>query len=784
MVLGMTQRPPPMPLSTLASLIQGPDQISFARGRFDPDNLTFTSYRRARVVNGVNTGTKTIAYVWTTDNVSARQRQIIQEVFDRIDSRLGLDFVLVGRSFSPPSFGYGMLIDYKSDPPDFAGAPGYTDYDIGRIGINQDKVAGDTAFNDVVQHEIGHALGLKHPWEDAFGSTVRSREEFSDEQTLMAYRSTNPALEVWRSADIEALVDIWEPEQASGGIPASHFSVKEQDWIGEYGRALVNTNWLTIALGRTYANPVVIVSDPSLAHADPVVVRLRNVGPTSFQIRLQEPAYLDGLHGLESLSYVVMEAGDWQLSDGTRISAGRTPTSRLTSAGYDRVRISDGFRSLPTILGQVQTFNDPTWVSNRIGERSPTGFQLALQEEEALNRGTHGNESVGWLAIDSARANDGDTRLEAFSTGRTVTDVPTTLNFGYSHVQAPSLLTRIGSNVSIEPAQSRVDAITPESFRVRIQEDRSLDAETTHSPESISVLALDGEFGTLEGTAYQPPATRTVGEYGRLNLTSSWQTVTLSSTYTTPVVIVSDPTFNNADPAVVRLRSVGPGSFQMRLQEPNYRDGKHGAETVSWLVMEAGNWQLADGNRLSAGRIQTGRLSSAGFDPITFAAPFTGTPSVLTQTQTINGTDWVTTRTKDISGSGFRFALQEEEALNRGRHPVETIGWLAFDNGPANDGDTILQGGTTARTISSTPTKVSIGKSFAQPPALLAKLSSSAALDPANLRLNALSSTGFGVRVYEEKSFDAEMLHGPETVSWLALQGGAGTLEARPISLA
>ncbi|MEM7797009.1 MAG: right-handed parallel beta-helix repeat-containing protein, partial [Cyanobacteria bacterium P01_C01_bin.118] len=187
-----------------------------------------------------------------------------------------------------------------------------------------------------------------------------------------------------------------------------------------------------------------------------------------------------------------------------------------------------------------------------------------------------------------------------------------------------------------------------------------------------------------------------IGEYGSLDLNHEWQTVALDNNYVNPVVIVSDPTINGADPAVVRLRKVTGKNFQLRLQEPNYKDGKHTQESASYMVMEAGDWILADGTRISAGTHNTNRLSSKGFDSVNLK-DFQKTPTVLSQVQTFNGTDWVTTRTKNQSKSNFQLAMQEEEALNKGGHAEETVGWFAVELGGDSNGDAILSGGTTAR---------------------------------------------------------------------------------------
>lgn len=119
---------------------------------------------------------------------------------------------------------------------------------------------------------------------------------------------------------------------------------------------------------------MVIVSDPSVRGLDPAAVRLRNVRPHSFELRLQEPAYLDGTHVSENLSYVVMEAGNWILPDGTRFSAGSTNTNLLSSQGLASVDGITGFTTAPTVLTQTQTSNGADWVTTRVRGQTACGF--------------------------------------------------------------------------------------------------------------------------------------------------------------------------------------------------------------------------------------------------------------------------------------------------------------------------------------------------------------------------------------------------------------------------
>ncbi|NEQ54952.1 MAG: hypothetical protein F6K11_33320 [Leptolyngbya sp. SIO3F4] len=272
-----------------------------------------------------------------------------------------------------------------------------------------------------------------------------------------------------------------------------------------------------------------------------------------------------------------------------------------------------------------------------------------------------------------------------------------------------------------------------------------------------------------------PPEATVIGEYDTLQISDKWQTVSLDNVYDNPVVIASDPTFNGSDPAVVRIKNVTAKNFQLRLQEPRYKDGRHTQESVSYVVMEAGDWSLANGARIVAGTHISNKLTSKGFDAVALEN-FGNTPTILSQVQTTNGRDWVTTRMKNPSNNGFQLAMQEEEAFNKGGHVNETIGWLALSQGIASDGDTLLQGGMTGRSFGSDRKSVQFAEPFENAPSVIAKLGSFYGSDTANLRLDDINNISFGARVYEEQSMDKELGHTNESISFLALEGTSGTL--------
>ena len=274
--------------------------------------------------------------------------------------------------------------------------------------------------------------------------------------------------------------------------------------IGEYGTiANINHNWQTITLNQNYINPVVIVSDPTFNGTDPATVRLKNVNGNSFELRIQKGNYQDDdpvLETAETASYLVVEAGDWELSDGTQISAGTQNSNLLSSQRFDTVGISK-FDQTPTLLTQVQTYNGADWVITRTKNMTANSFDLTMQEEEALNDGTHATETIGWLAIDQGVGTDGDTVLQGGLTEKTHTHIPETVNFEEAFDETPIVFAKLGSYFGRDPANIRLGSISNSGFEARVHEEQSHDEEINHGNEQIAFLALGDSSGLFTGSS-------------------------------------------------------------------------------------------------------------------------------------------------------------------------------------------------------------------------------------------------------------------------------------------
>ncbi len=265
--------------------------------------------------------------------------------------------------------------------------------------------------------------------------------------------------------------------------------------IGESGTTQINHVWKTINLGRSFINPVVIVGAPSRLGGEPITIRVRNVQTSSFEMRVQEWDYLDGVHGFENVSYLVVEQGITELSDGTLIQAGKAQVShRWSDVSFSSLA---PFSDTPIVFSQTMSVVDPAAVVTRHDVISSTGFRLRLQEEEAADR-VHGIETVGWIAIQPG--NGGATN--PFETGISadeVTHLDHVFEFQREFHAKPHFFAQMQTFNGGDTAFVRYRQLNERRATVYIEEERSFDTEIRHGTEVVAYLAIESV------TTGQPP---------------------------------------------------------------------------------------------------------------------------------------------------------------------------------------------------------------------------------------------------------------------------------------
>ena len=180
----------------------------------------------------------------------------------------------------------------------------------------------------------------------------------------------------------------------------------------------VTSSWQTVSLPSVYDNAVVVATPRLMPGDAPVVTRVRNVGPDSFELRVQNPGDLVAPAPTD-VHYVVAEAGIYA-GNGVRFEAG---VRTIDSADHDAswTPVTHAYQQAytnPVVLGQVMSANDDRfsvfWASDGSQTNPPTASAVAIGLHVAEDpQTTRAAEQVGYLVFETGAGEVGGFRFEA-----------------------------------------------------------------------------------------------------------------------------------------------------------------------------------------------------------------------------------------------------------------------------------------------------------------------------------------------------------------------------------
>ena len=483
----------------------------------------------------------------------------------------------------------------------------------------------------------------------------------------------------------------------------------------EHGTVSTGSGWTTVNLTEPFTDPIVVAGPATSIGWQSGVVRLRNVTPTSFQVKFQEWDYLDGVHCAEQLHWIAVERGIHDLPGGNKLIADSFVTSKTNVFHPKWVDFPEWFLGTPVVLTQVQTFNGADAVTDRICGVYWPGIYFSMQEQESKTG--HGDETVGYIAVSQG-----------------VTDL----------LGVPCDVRRTAAVVTHNPymlAGSEGQAL------VRVAEEQSKDAETLHwAAEKVGFISLAGQpvvvadMQTCSGKDPCELRCTLLSQFLRLqdgvvSADHQWKTVDLADIYVDPVVLAGPATYVGKAPGEVRVRNVTKISFQIRFQEWDYLDGWHCSEQIHWWVIERGAWEQGTALYI-ADEFLTGNADVLSPSWVTLPLALTYASYVVATQQTANAPSCVTERLSDLGLTGFHVALQEEEAGDA-IHAEEDLGYVVGGYGTGG-----LSAGTRAVQCGIEPVR----------------------LDAANV-CGVTPAAGWATHIVEEQSKDAETWHCAEVVT-------------------
>jgi hypothetical protein len=264
--------------------------------------------------------------------------------------------------------------------------------------------------------------------------------------------------------------------------------------IGEV--SVLDHNWKQVNFSRCFADPVVVAKPLSYNGIDPAVVRMRNVDSRGFDIRIQEWEYQDGTHDIsETVSYVVMERGSHTLDDGTQVEAGSFVTDLTSSFGT--FSFNQSFPIEPVVVAAVASFNGEEAVTDRLRNISTEGFDFRMQEQEA-NAQHHYDETIHYIAWEPGLGTVNGLCFEVATTGDVVTDQFSPISFGLTFPEAPRFLADMQTTDGKDTAAVRWQNRDPDGIEVKIDEEKSRNAETAHTTEVVGYMAFSVENCSLQ----------------------------------------------------------------------------------------------------------------------------------------------------------------------------------------------------------------------------------------------------------------------------------------------
>ena len=220
-----------------------------------------------------------------------------------------------------------------------------------------------------------------------------------------------------------------------------------------------------------------------------------------------------------------------------------------------------------------------------------------------------------------------------------------------------------------QPAGVRVRNVTSSSFQVKAQEWDSQDG--VHRPEMLNYVAVQrGRYTLSTGKIMLAEKTSVTG--------GGFQNKTFSQPFTTtPVILATVVTQNEASAVAVQLRNITPNGFQIRLQEQEANIQTHVAETVHYVAWEPGSGIL-NGLVYEVGTLGVNHDWTIAW----FATAFAGTPvfsTFLATSQTAVGGESYSIRCRNLTRARAELRLQEDDSFDtESFHAIETVGYLVL----------------------------------------------------------------------------------------------------------
>ncbi|WP_282153987.1 Ig-like domain-containing protein [Ruegeria atlantica] len=475
-------------------------------------------------------------------------------------------------------------------------------------------------------------------------------------------------------------------------------------------------------------------------------------------------------HGTETLTYSV-EDGNGGTDAGT-ISVTVTPENDNPVASNNTASVAeDGTILIDALANDLDVDGDTLTINNVTGALNGIANIEDGQIRYTPNSNFNGIETLTYSVGDG---NGGTATATIAVTVTPENDTPEALNDAASLDEDGTVLIDVLANdtdpdgdvltiSNVTGASSGVAVI--EGGQIRYTPDSGFSGTDT-----VNYTISDGAGGVASATAaidVNPVQTGPTpfGEAGSITVSQSsadqWHTVSFGATILNAVVVMGPLTSNDDDPATARVRNVTDTSFEFQIDEYEYLDGVHGAETIGWLAVSEGTHTLANGSTIVAGNASVG----TSYTSVDFGTSLTDAV-VLHQVSSVNDPDAVVSRIRNSDADGFQARIREQEQGTS--HVSEDLSWIAIETGSGSGFEAVLSGDQVGHSAD----EFLFSETFADTPVILGDLQTRDGGDTSVLRLDAADHDSLSIYVDEEQSKDSETNHTNEVAGWFALEDG------------
>jgi PKD repeat protein len=420
-------------------------------------------------------------------------------------------------------------------------------------------------------------------------------------------------------------------------------------------------------------------------------------------------------------------------------------------------------------ISLTKTFNDPVVVAMVTGavENDPcvvrlrdidsSGFNIRLQEGSNSND-IHNSEEVSYVVIEAGSYTlENGFRIAAGHGESSATESFSNITFADSFDTAPIVTASVSGVTDVSPAWIALRGITPSGFEFKVQAEEG-DSQP-HSMERVDYIAWQPGFGIFDNIMF---------ESGFLNdADHRWQQYDFNGQFNRkPSLVASLQTYNESDPANVRVRSLDVLGMQARIAEETSGDSEvvHAFETIGFIALsiipengDSDSDGINDADEINLYTTHPG-MSDSDSDGIDDASELS-----------YWGTEW----NFDLDGDGVINLLDSDSDNDGYSDGIEKkLGFDPSDSGSSPPFSSVIEIGEVQATQSW------IHMDYATPfiqPIVVAQIVSHKGGQPSVVRIDNVSTTGFDIRLQGDSKTKGKPP--AKNVTYMVIEKGSYTLD-------